>query len=206
MRRRLAWSAIVVATLVAGVLASVAVGAFSDEKSNPQTLQAGTWTPAPPEGTGLKAVHKNNTPAFPYDNALTPWLRVNNTSSDPLDLSPTTVRYWFTKDAPAGTVVNVYCDYAWLDCTPTGNVTARAVSVSPARPKADMYVEVAFKSTAPALAPGDTTYDIQLRVHKSDWSNFDETNDYSYTTGGSFADAPKVTVYYKGVLVWGTEP
>jgi hypothetical protein len=206
MRRRLAWSTIAVATFAAAALAGVALGAFSDLKSNPQTLQAGDWAPAPPEGTGLRALHKNNTPGSPNDNALTPWLRVVNTSSGGLSLSQTLVRYWFTKDAPSSAGVNVYCDYAWLDCTPTGNVAAKVVAVSPARPKADTYVEVAFKSTAPTLAAGDTTYDIQLRVHKSDWSNFDETNDYSYTTNSSFAEAPKVTVYYKGVLVWGTEP
>ena len=206
MRRRVACSAIAVAVVAGGALAGVALGAFSDRKSNQQTLQAGTWTPAPPEGTGLKAIYKNNTPASPNDNAITPWLRVNNTSSGGLGLSHVVVRYWFTKDAPSGAVVNVHCDYAWLDCTPTGNVTAKAVPVSPARLKADTYVEVAFKSSAPTLAAGGTTYDIQLRVQKGDWSNFDETNDYSYTTNGSFAEAPKVTVYYDGVLVWGTEP
>jgi predicted ribosomally synthesized peptide with SipW-like signal peptide len=204
MRRRLAWSAIAVAGLSGLALGGVAMGAFSDSKSSPQTLQAATsWVT---EGTGLKAVYRNNTPAFPRDNALTPWLRVNNTSSGGLSLAQTVVRYWFTKDAPSDTVVNVYCDYAWLDCTPTGNVTVRTVAVSPTRPKADMYVEVGFKSTAGTLAAGGTTYDIQLRIHKGDWSNFDETNDYSYTTDSAFVEAPKITVYYKGTLVWGTEP
>lgn len=204
MRRLFVWSAIAVAALSGGALGGVAVGAFSDSKSNTQTLQAATsWVT---EGTGLKAVYRNNTPAYPYDNALTPWLRVNNTSSGGLSLAQTVVRYWFTKDAPSGAVVNVYCDYAWLDCNPTGNVTVKTVAVSPARPKADMYVEVGFKSTAGTLAASGTTYDIQLRIHKGDWSNFDETNDYSYTTDSAFVDAPKVTVYYNGALVWGTEP
>jgi cellulose 1,4-beta-cellobiosidase len=204
MRRRIVWSAIAVAALSGGALAGVAVGVFSDSRSNTQTLQAAaSWVT---EGTGLKAVYRNNTPAYPYDNALTPWLRVNNTSSGGLSLAQTVVRYWFTKDAPSGAVVNVYCDYAWLDCTPTGNVTVKTVAVSPPRPNADTYVEVGFKSMAGTLAAGGTTYDIQLRIQKGDWSAFDETNDYSYTNGSAFVDAPKVTVYYKDALVWGTEP
>jgi hypothetical protein len=194
-------------------LAGVALGVFTDHRTNPQTLTAAsTWptptptpTPTPAPGNGLKALYKNNTPSFPADNAITPWLQLVNGASGPLDLALMKARYWFTKDA-SSTAVNVYCDYAWLDCTPTGKVTASVVAVSPARPGADTYVEVAFKSNAGQLAAGATTYEIQLRIHKADYTPFDETNDFSYGTNGSYQDGTKVTVYYAGKLVWGTEP
>lgn len=32
------------------------------------------------------------------------------------------------------------------------------------------------------------------------------TNDHSYGTGSSYADAPRVTAYVDGVRVWGTAP
>jgi signal peptidase I len=194
-----------VATLAVSLLLTATASAvFSDTKSNPQTLQATTWQPTPPPGAGLKVIYRNNTPNYPSDNAITPWLQVVNGSTSAQDLTKVTVRYWFTKDSSQA--VNIYCDYAWLDCTPTGKITTRIVPVSPARPKADTYAEVVFKPNAGTLPAGDTTYDIQLRIHKSDYSNFDETNDYSYGTNSSFQDWPKATLYYGGTLVWGTEP
>jgi archaellin len=201
---RRAWPVAIVAAAASGVFTGVSAGVFSDSKSNPQTLQATTWAPTPPAGTGLKVLYRDNSPTFPSDNAITPWLQVVNESTGPQDLTKVTVRYWFTKDTAAA--VNSYCDYAYLDCTPTGKVTTRVVAVSPARPKADTYVEVVFKSNAGTLAAGATTHDIQLRLQKTDYSNFDETNDHSYGTGSSFQQWPKATLYYGGVLVWGTEP
>ena len=47
----------------------------------------------------------------------------------------------------------------------------------------------------------------QLRLNKTDFSNFNETNDYSYGTNtGNPIDSTKVTAYVNGSLVWGTEP
>ena len=204
MRPRLAWPVAIVAAAATGVFTGVSAGVFSDSKSNAQTLQATTWAPTPPAGAGLKVLYRNNTPTQPTDNAITPWLQVVNDSAGALDLTKVTVRYWFTKDSSSTPVS--YCDYAWLDCTPTGRVTTRIVPVSPARPGADTYDEVVFKSNAGTLAAGGTTNDIQLRIQKADWSLFDETNDYSHGTNSSFQEWPKATLYYGGALVWGTEP
>jgi len=47
---------------------------------------------------------------------------------------------------------------------------------------------------------------VQLRIHKNDWSNYTQTNDYSFSTQSEFIDWIKTTVYYNGVKVWGLEP
>lgn len=60
--------------------------------------------------------------------------------------------------------------------------------------------------TSGSLAAGADSGDLQLRMAKSDWSNFDESDDYSRGANSSYADAAKVTVYVAGTLVWGTEP
>ena len=40
-----------------------------------------------------------------------------------------------------------------------------------------------------------------------DWTNYTQTNDYSFdATKTSYADWTKVTLYRNGVLVWGVEP
>ena len=206
-----ALAAVTLTTALSGFSGAV----FTDRKTNPQTLKAAsTWptptptatptptpTPTPPPGTGLKARYRNNTPTFPNDNAITPWLQLVNTTTATIDLAPAKMRYWFTNE-PAGAGLNVYCDYAWLGC---GNLTYAALPFSPVKPLANTYVEVGFKPGL-SLKAGENSFDIQLRVHKSDWSNFDETNDYSYGTDPNFLDWPKVGVYYNGVLVWGTPP
>jgi hypothetical protein len=44
-------------------------------------------------------------------------------------------------------------------------------------------------------------------MNKNDWSNYDETNDYSFdATKTAFSDWNRVTLYRNGVLVWGIEP
>ena len=47
-----------------------------------------------------------------------------------------------------------------------------------------------------------------MRLQKADWSNFDESNDYSVGPGAAFPGVAwaKVTVYRGATLVWGTPP
>ncbi|MBJ6637038.1 hypothetical protein H4K36_02060 [Streptomyces sp. DHE7-1] len=47
---------------------------------------------------------------------------------------------------------------------------------------------------------------VQLRASKTDWSNFDETDDYSHGPSGDYADAPRITAYVSGGLAQGNEP
>jgi hypothetical protein len=68
-------------------------------------------------------------------------------------------------------------------------------------------LEVQFNAGAGMLAAGGASGDIQTRIHKTDWSNFNEANDYSFNSlQTAYADWNKVTLYRNGVLVWGTEP
>jgi cellulose 1,4-beta-cellobiosidase len=82
------------------------------------------------------------------------------------------------------------------------------VFLSPARTNANVYLELGF--TGGTLAPGAQTGPMQLRLNNANWSNYTESNDYSYAVGGapptSFVDWSRVTIYVNGVLVWGTEP
>ncbi|MBE0342567.1 1,3-beta-glucanase, partial [Paenibacillus sp. 28ISP30-2] len=49
--------------------------------------------------------------------------------------------------------------------------------------------------------------EIHPRIHAGNWSNFDETNDYSYgASQTAFANWDRATVYQQGKLVWGIEP
>ncbi|MER5397456.1 glycoside hydrolase family 6 protein [Streptomyces sp. NPDC002599] len=148
---------------------------------------------------GLKAQYKNNDSST-GDNGIRPGLKLVNGGSGAVDLSKVTIRYWFTGESSSAGY-QTFCDWAQLGCS---TVKTSVGAVSPSRTGADHYLEVGF--TSGSLAAGADSGDLQLRMAKSDWSNFDESNDYSRGAGTSYADAAKVTVYVSGTLVWGTEP
>ncbi|MEU7336452.1 glycoside hydrolase family 6 protein [Streptomyces sp. NPDC007074] len=148
---------------------------------------------------GLKAQYKNNDSAT-GDNGIRPGLKLVNGGSAAADLSKVTIRYWFTGESSSAGY-QTFCDWAQLGCS---TVKTSVGTVSPGRTGADHYLEVGF--TSGSLAAGADSGELQLRMAKSDWSNFDESDDYSRGANSSYADAPKVTVYVAGTLVWGTEP
>jgi endoglucanase len=98
---------------------------------------------------------------------------------------------------------NAACDFATINCT---NVTMSLVQVSPVRTGANFYLLVGFTAGAGTLAAGANTNEIQIRFNKVDFTNYHEADDYSYVSSTSFATTAKVTAYYNGALVYGTEP
>ena len=72
---------------------------------------------------------------------------------------------------------------------------------------ADHYLEIGFTPGAGAIAANDDSGEVQVRFAKTDWSNFDENDDFSYTMDyNTFQELDKVTVYCDGILAWGIEP
>ncbi|AQG81027.1 hypothetical protein AWR27_17890 [Spirosoma montaniterrae] len=134
-------------------------------------------------------------------NAISTFLKIENTGNVPIRYEDLNVRYWFTSEG--GSALTYSLDYAKLG---NGNVTSQFTRLNPARTKADVYVEMAFKPSLGSLFPRSNTGNIQYRINKADWSNFDQANDHSYLSGSTFAENSRVTVYHKGQLIYGTEP
>ncbi|MQY12598.1 Xyloglucanase [Streptomyces sp. RB5] len=151
--------------------------------------------------TGALTVRYRNADSSATDNAIRMSLQVVNSGTGPVDLAGVTLRYWFAE--PGSATYQTFCDWAQLG---SAKVTHRVVAAASPKTGASHYLEVGFTSAAGPLAAGASTGEIQLRVHKGDWSAFDEADDYSRGTNTSFADAPKVGAYLGGALVWGTAP
>ncbi|WP_326734778.1 glycoside hydrolase family 6 protein [Streptomyces sp. NBC_01022] len=150
-------------------------------------------------GTGSLKVQYKNTDSSATDNQIRMGLQLVNTGSTAVDLSTVKLRYWFTPEAGASTF-GTSCDYAVIGC---GTLT-HGVKTAGSAAGASHYLEVGFGSGT--LAAGASTGEMQLRLNKSDWSNFNEADDYSRSTSTSFADAAKIGVYVTGALSWGTAP
>ncbi|MFC8783045.1 glycoside hydrolase family 6 protein [Streptomyces nigra] len=161
------------------------------------TTEAGGGGPDP--SGGLKVAYKNNDSSA-TDNAIRPGLRITNTGTTALDLTGVTARYYFTRDGGSSTV-SAWCDYAAVGCS---TVKLRVVPLSSPVAGADAYLEVGF--SAGSLAAGRDTGDIQVRMAKSDWSAFDETDDHSRGTATTYTDAPAIPGYLGSALAWGAPP
>ncbi|MFD7867449.1 endo-1,4-beta-xylanase [Streptomyces sp. NPDC059783] len=153
----------------------------------------------PGEPGTLKALYRSSDSSA-TDNQIKPGLQLVNTGGTAVALSDVTVRYWFSSESGAATY-RTWCDWSPLGC---GTVTHRVAAAGTPAAGADHYLEVGFGSGS--LAPGASTGEIQLRLNKTDWSNFDESDDYSHSTGTTYADADRIAVYVGGELVWGIEP
>ncbi|MEU8679405.1 cellulose binding domain-containing protein [Streptomyces sp. NPDC048560] len=153
-------------------------------------------------GTGTVRVQYKNSSSNATDNSIAMGLKLFNTGGGPMDLSGVTIRYWFA-DAPGTAGHRTWCDWAQLGA---GNITHRVVSVSGAPAGANRCLEIGFTAAAGGLAAGAGTGEIQVRLNRSDWTSFDESDDYSRGTNTAYADAPKVAAYTGGTLAWGTAP
>lgn len=163
----------------------------------------GSVVPAAPSGVSLKVQdrsHDNDNP----DNQLYALYQIINTGTTAVPMSELTMRYWFTNASPTDPPVFA-CDWAQVDCS---NVTSTFVTLSPPRTMADTYLQLGFTAAAGSIAPGQSSGEIQTRIHDLNYSNFDTTASYSFISDASFVykDTQTVTLYLNGVLIWGTEP
>ncbi len=159
--------------------------------------------PAAQGGSGLKVQdrsHDNDNP----DNQLYAHYQIINTGTSSVPLRSLTMRYWFTTETPADPLVFA-CDYALVSCS---NIKSKFIVLHPPVTKANRYVQIGFRAAAGSIAPGQSSGEIQTRIHHVNWSNFITTDSYSFISDPSFVykDTQTVTLYRNGVLVWGTEP
>jgi hypothetical protein len=133
-------------------------------------------------------------------NSVRPYLKLVNTGTASLTLSTLKLRYWYTKD---GTVAeNFSVDYNGTLPGGTSAITGAFVEGAKGH-----YMEIGFTSATGSLAPGADSGQMKLRANKSDFSNYSQTDDYSFdSTIKALTDWSKVTLYENGILVWGTEP
>jgi endoglucanase len=135
-------------------------------------------------------------------NQISPHFEIINNTSASVSLSQLTIRYWYTEDGTQSQ--NFYCDYAVAGCA---NVTGSFTTMSSPTSTADTYLQVGFTSAAGSIPIDGNSGDIQVRIAKSDWSNYNQANDYSWSaTQTSYAPWNQVTLYLNGQLVAGTEP
>jgi hypothetical protein len=157
--------------------------------------------------TGLEVGYSLGDFGSPNDNNLKPRIRLVNHTSEDIPLDQLKIRYWYTIDSDQSQTFN--CDHTTAPggCggltnsfvrLPVGSVNRNAVS--------DTYLEVGFANNSGYFSAG-SQFDMYLRLNKMDWSNYAETNDYSYDgTKTVMTRWDHITLYRNGSLIWGVEP
>lgn len=153
--------------------------------------------------TGLEVQYMVGDPGCATNDHIVPRvLLVNNTPQD-IPLSEITMRYWYSVDGDRPQ--SLACDYASAFNCWSGSLTGSFFHLD--SPDADTVVEVGFTNWAGVLVAGARD-ELILRIHKDDWSDYDEWDDYSFNAEqvNAFAPAPQISLYYNGDLAWGIEP
>jgi endoglucanase len=130
-------------------------------------------------------------------------VQIANEGSAPVDLSDLELRYWMKPGSIGPTqklshVVDV--DYAAVG---TANVKAQ---ISPPDQRGLAAVRLQFAVGAGSIKPYTSSGDIAVRIHKSDWSMYDQSGNFSFRSNKDLADWDHVALYRGGTLVWGSEP
>lgn len=175
-----------------------AVNAAGEGANSSSVSATPTAPPVTPQGNLVLQYRAGDTNAT--DNQIKPQFNIKNNGTTAINLSDVKIRYYFTKDGTNSVS-------AWIDWAQIGGSNIVTTFGSASGTNADTYVELSFTAGAGSIPAGGQTGDIQLRMSKSDWSNFNEANDYSFdSTKTSYTDWNKVTLYQGSSLVWGIEP
>lgn len=175
-----------------------AVNSAGQSANSSQVSVTPQGTVNPPTGNLVLQYRAGDT--NPMDNQIKPFFNIKNTGTTAVNLSDLKIRYYFTKDGSQSLS-------SWIDWAQIGGSNIQMTFSNASGTNADTYIELSFTSGAGSIPAGGQTGDIQLRIAKSDWSNFNELNDYSFdATKTSYTDWNKVTLYRSGTLVWGLEP
>ena len=129
---------------------------------------------------------------------------LRNGSLDEIAMSAITIRYWLSLDGIDASQYTFECLYVALSAGSCDDVSWQLVPFETGDPTADAYIEISFPSASGALYPSDGGI-VTFYVHLDDWSDFDGTNDYSYSAS-DYEPWETLTLYLDGELVWGTPP
>lgn len=152
-------------------------------------------------GTGNLVIQSYNGNTSTSTNGLAPRFKIQNTGSSDINISDISIRYYYTIDGDISQ--NLWCDWSSIG---SENVKGQFVKLTTPVTGADYYLELTFTAAASTLKPGQSA-EVQARFTKSDWTNYTQSNDYSFdATSTQYSSFTNVTGYLDNKLIWGVEP
>jgi mannan endo-1,4-beta-mannosidase len=180
------------------------INAALPAKAEPAVFEQVTQRqPAPSAASGLKVQYRAGD-TDPTNGNIIPNFKIVNTGQNAVALGDLSLRYWFGVQPQAGQL-QFWCDYAAIACE---KVRGNFIELRAGTPDANRYIELSFDGQAGNLAAGADSGEILVRLNAANWTPFQELGDYSFDKSKhvGYSDSDRITLYYKGNLVWGNEP
>ena len=155
----------------------------------------------------LEVQYQANGETSPTTVSPHPQFQVVNLGATTVSLSDLTLRYWYTADGAQGQSATF--DYAINGGIPIqANLTAVFAPAPVPAAGADSFFQVGFTAAAGNLAANGGLAMVLSRFNSANFATtYTQTGDYSFdATKIGFTDWLHVTLYRRGVLVWGIEP
>jgi endoglucanase len=134
-------------------------------------------------------------------NNVSFFIQVFNDTAQPVELSRIEVRYWFSAGDTKGRD-----QLAQVDWSDINSAEIHTEFVPLEGEEGNFYLRITFGSGAGSIAPYSSSAPVLLRFHKSDWSDYTQSNDYSFGPVTESREWDRITLYVDGRLVWGREP
>ncbi|WP_265445870.1 cellulase family glycosylhydrolase [Acetivibrio straminisolvens] len=126
--------------------------------------------------------------------SMRPYIIIYNNSGMDVNMADLRVRYYYEKE---GTTEEVLTSF--YTAIGPNNIFGEF------HPELG-YAEIGFTDGAGAIKDGGNSGQMQLVLKKISNGYYDQSNDYSYDPSFTdYAEYDKMTLYYKGKLVWGKE-
>jgi endoglucanase len=167
--------------------------------ASPTPPPMSTEQPASPESpvsTDL-VVRYRNANATQVSRDSKPEFIIANRGSTPASLDSVDLLYWLTDDD--GQPFVFHCDWAQIGCA---NVLGEFLI----SPDGSRYLRIHFPPGLEPLQPGQDTGEIKVRFNRTDWSEFRQDDDYSFSPAGEYKDWERVALAVNGQIVWGSPP
>ncbi|MGO4548213.1 glycoside hydrolase family 44 protein [Paenibacillus sp. 2TAB23] len=134
--------------------------------------------------------------------------KVANKGKTPIQLKDLRIRYYFTADFAGEDekefAVGFYSMVKWRTVLKE-SINAQIVKMPIPSADATHYLEIGFTEQSGAIPAGEELA-WNGWFNKSDWSSFNQANDYSYLHSSTEQESSKTIVYKDGTRTWGVEP
>jgi len=158
---------------------------------------------------GTARLEFGQTSASETINTIGTKLKITNTSGTAIKLSDLKARYYYTVEQKSQQIM--WCDHASMMSskgyeTVTALVKGTFTDIAEPVESANTYLEIGFGSTD-TLLPSGGTVEMQIRITNEAWSNYTQTNDYSFIGKQTeYCNWENVTLYYQDELISGVQP
>jgi hypothetical protein len=138
-------------------------------------------------------------------NSPHPWFRIYNNGSSAVDLSAIEIRYWYKFEGTNQSEQScVDAAFKMVSGEHIENFTSSQI-IDGSFGSQDRYLKIGFAAGAGSINPGEYA-EVQARFNKTDWSVYDQGNDWSFTVFQDYSVWNNMTVYLDGALIWGNAP